>query len=503
MKKGFTILLAVGIVLSLAACQETPEKEIVIPKDMEQMIEKAAATDAGGTPGGSLKERVGASETFVFANEKDNFMISANAPIHVPDADRIPIVRVKAGEFSQEQVTAYWDALVGDTVMYEPQTQMTKSEIEEFLINYRKAIAEREHDPDYEQIIEQTKATIAYLESLHPKAPEVIERKPADSTLKRIENRMWGSEKVYGWYMGASGNAEDDATGFRVENMLHDDNGETYNKANMNFSKKEANYNYGQTGTIEVDENTQLDDSLRQRIKITPAEAKALVEDLLAATGTPMAVYGMKLVNDEETGVFDGIVAPAEHYAYSISCIRMVDGVLPCARITGSTYVDETDGKPVEGGRKGEFVSGPGIEEPTGGYMKHWYYEELSFMAGDSGIISMNWRAPLELLETKVEDSALMPFSEIQSVFEKMMRITYEAQAAGLDNLTCEISEISLEMMRVVEQGSIENGLLIPVWNFYGVRSRTYQGETDDTGKYILLCVNAIDGSVIDTSKGY
>jgi hypothetical protein len=103
-----------------------------------------------------------------------------------------------------------------------------------------------------------------------------------------------------------------------------------------------------------------------------------------------------------------------------------------------------------------------------------------------------------------VEDSALMPFPDIQSVFEKMMNITFEARSKGLDNLTCDINEIRLEMMRVVEQDSIENGLLIPVWNFYGQEYwTTTNGNTEKRSDGILLCVNAIDGSVIDTVKGY
>jgi hypothetical protein len=135
--------------------------------------------------------------------------------------------------------------------------------------------------------------------------------------------------------------------------------------------------------------------------------------------------------------------------------------------------------------------------------MKQWDYETMDIMVNDSGIIQLYWRAPLELVETKVEDSTLMPFSEIQSIFEKMMPITFEAAAKGTDNVTCRIEEVRLEMMRVVEQGSTENGLLVPVWNFYGVCSRTNGGNTEETSTYILLCLNAVDGSVISTVKGY
>ena len=58
--------------------------------------------------------------------------------------------------------------------------------------------------------------------------------------------------------------------------------------------------------------------------------------------------------------------------------------------------------------------------------------------------------------------------------------------------------------MRVFEQGSAENGLLIPVWNFYGMRQRTFtNGETDETIPGVMLSVNAVSGVVIDSAKGY
>lgn len=308
---------------------------------------------------------------------------------------------------------------------------------------------------------------------------------------------MWGSGKVHGWYMGTGGNAENYAVSFSAENLRHDDTGETQSAAMMMFGTADADRNYGQKGTIEVDENTQLDESLRQHIKTTPAQAKALVESFLQQTNRPMAVCAMALVNDEETDVYDGVVAPAGHYAYRVACIRMVEGVLPCARIEGAIHVQTN--KPAG---QGEFTSGPGLEAP-GGYMKQWEYETMGFMVSDAGIISMNWRAPLEPVETVVAESTLMPFSEIQSIFEKMMPITFEATSKGMDNLTCSVGDVRLEMMRVVEQSSVENGLLIPVWNFYGIRSRTHNGKTDQTGRYILMCINAVDGSVIDISQGY
>ena len=161
----------------------------------------------------------------------------------------------------------------------------------------------------------------------------------------------------------------------------------------------------------------------------------------------------------------------------------LIVDTLPCARIQGVTAVGND-------------------EDPM--YQKTWEYEKMTFLVNDDGIIEMTWKAPIDILESRVEDSALMPFSDIQSVFEKMMNVTFQARSKGLDNLTCEINEINLEMMRIVEQDSIENGLLIPVWNFYGQEYwKLTNGKTEKRGNGVLLCINAIDGSVIDTVKGY
>ena len=506
MKRIFIILAAVVIIFSLAACQTTPDDPVVIQKDLEQMIEKAQETESVlETPGISLREQTDAPETLTLENTEGNFTLSVDAAVTVPDADKMPIIRVKAGEFLQEQVSAMWDALVGDTVMVEPQTQMTKSEIEEQLVIYRRSLARLDqNEPGYEESLGMLEGTITYLESIYEAAPEVIEEKPADSTLHVMEEIRSNGE-VYNRYMGTEGISEDGTVEFKTQNgsinldepaatpeiIREESNGVSEYKVayaegttppTITFSTAAAHLNYGQTGTIEVDENTTLDESLRQYIKTTPAEARTIVTDFLEQTDAPMAVSLMELVNDEQMGIYDDVVAPAEHYAYRIECVRVVND-LPCARIQGVTAVGND-------------------EDPM--YQKTWEYEKMIFLVNDDGIIEMEWKAPIDILESKVEDSALMPFQDIQSVFEKIMSIIFQARSDGLDNLTCEINEISLEMMRIVEQDSIENGLLIPVWNFYGQEYWTLtNGNTEKRGNGVLLCINAIDGSVIDPHKGY
>lgn len=97
-----------------------------------------------------------------------------------------------------------------------------------------------------------------------------------------------------------------------------------------------------------------------------------------------------------------------------------------------------------------------------------------------------------------------MTYSDIQDIFDKMMFIIYEFQAQGAKSLRLDISGVKLETMRIVEQDAGKSGLLVPVWNFYGTRTLEYNDGADNTtSNIILLCINAIDGSIIDIQKGY
>ena len=137
----------------------------------------------------------------------------------------------------------------------------------------------------------------------------------------------------------------------------------------------------------------------------------------------------------------------------------------------------------------------------------YWMYESLYCQVNSEGIFDILWMCPLEIIETVNEDAQLKPFSEIQEIFEKMMTIEYEAQAEfGGTEYDFEIDRVTLSLHRVVEQDSNETGLLVPAWNFYGKLTTSYDGSpfgpVDSLGESFLT-INAIDGSVIDTLKGY
>lgn len=113
----------------------------------------------------------------------------------------------------------------------------------------------------------------------------------------------------------------------------------------------------------------------------------------------------------------------------------------------------------------------------------------------------------LEILDTEVENSQLLPFNEIKTIFEKMIFIQYEPSIDKSQTRKYNISHVNLELMRIIKQNTDLEGLLIPVWNFYSNRENfDAEGKLIGEGKQfegIILSINAVDGSIIDVAKGY
>ena len=121
------------------------------------------------------------------------------------------------------------------------------------------------------------------------------------------------------------------------------------------------------------------------------------------------------------------------------------------------------------------------------------------------------------------EDTNLMAFDEIRKVFEAMIIRKYEPKAQPENysdikdiNIEIDISEVKLGVVRVRTQNSGgREGIYIPAWVFYGqkISNETYEGGNNltlynnaiyDAGiDKPLMVINAVDGSIIDLSKGH
>ena len=132
-----------------------------------------------------------------------------------------------------------------------------------------------------------------------------------------------------------------------------------------------------------------------------------------------------------------------------------------------------------------------------------------SYVGGFDGGKEWAYSNPQDVLGEMTPAADLLPFSLIQSVFEKMILIVdnqTEAEAwnkEGMPRLTKDyyISSIRLGLSSVAESSDVNTRLLIPVWTFYGYEeARVNDGEPErfgTNGQHALLTINAIDGTVV------
>lgn len=490
-----------ALLLASAACTKAPREDVAAKTNTERLEETAIMTPAPAmqtvsaaapiiaaptfTPTGPLYGRLGAPGRYTvqLAPTSPVVTITVDANVYLPDTDRLPTIHVTPRDFTQEEVTKLFQALCGDTVMYKARQQMTRAEI---LDRIRDVEAELETATDPDRI-RKLKDNLAYWQEEYGKAPETVPVEIADGTL---EERQLGLKEYLGKYMALDAyEHQDDYYTFTGKSFhVH---GQTYDK------NLKSGYDFPIDGGIWYDRDQSfgqyLNDNARYWIAdesavpaeamgltMTPAQARQLVEAFWADNGfEDMAVSGVYLTRNSDAGLGGGSGQPdpyGDNSAYVVTCGRSILGVMA----------------PVDSG------------DP------HWSFEGCTFTITDHGIESFNWHSPYAYGNVTTEDSALLPFSAIDEIFQKMMLVKYDltGNANDLISAVYRIDRVVLEMSRVTNRKSSEKGLLVPVWNFYGSFSFTYEnGHTYSSDERQglpspLLRINAIDGTVIEPRYG-
>ena len=228
-----------------------------------------------------------------------------------------------------------------------------------------------------------------------------------------------------------------------------------------------------------------------------PLYQKAMgeVEAVLETIGDPFEVAALYLIDDAAYGNVDGIVHDAEHRALCVDCRRLVNGAPAACDVSGAARKDPKS------------------------YAIPWPVESLRLVVDEEGIVSLNWKNMVTVLETVSPVTNLLPFEQAAAVAEKMLPILYNPTGwEDLKSLEINITHVGLELIRIREQNNTSElkGLLVPAWVFYGTIRMTEASGFQDYANYglksgydhyrgeeILLCLNAVDGSVIDPLLGY
>lgn len=527
-------LAACAAALALCGCQATPDAPIVVGKDNEAMIELALATPAPGaadTPeaGAPDAPEAGAAEDYAalcarygcperwqasFTEADGRLTVQADVAVDLPGTGDMPLARVHAERFEQALVSSLFAALCGETPMYFLPEERPRSAIEADIDSMQRRL--RELDADSFPDAEMAQAVRGYLEADIKRLSEELAAAPEQTELTRSDGTLQTARTDYGGDTDAASGSytrlsvssnpyAQSARTFTVNNdaeyentdvdVFTDEQGNTQVVAPQSGSTlvycREARlgeqFLYNSVVLSDAAEQALSGGHMETRLATAPAEARAAAEALLGAAGvTDMAVERVEL---RAVGEYEFVSAQAQDLAnapqaYAVRFVRTFAGV-PVDTMTGAS----------ESGDNGMSFG------------RSWRYENLEILVDDGGVLALSWVAPLAVDEVLTASAALLPFSEIETIFGRMMAIQYEsvARADYIESLRFDVDRVALRLWRIIDKNSFTDGLLVPVWNFYCTSTTVNTDGTVEEFAYKapVLTINAVDGSVIDPNQGY
>lgn len=528
MKKLFVMIICT--IMLLSACQPTPQKQVVVQKDMEQMIEKAVSSPSIQTipeispppdehKRSALYDKLGIPERYTedIADASGRFRFTADIEPMIPDADTLPMAWVEAANFEQELVSKLFNALCGDTKMYVYDFRQTKAEIEAQIIEDKERLAKAKTEREkkfWNDVIKNE-------EKAYKEAPQSIEYKLSNGTLQSEDIQFEETDVLDGKRTSLIAIEHPKKRGGRyfsiANNTEYKNSGgysykDKYGNTQVFSQRSESSFSYmrdyDEHPLFANYEGHERDESIKS-ISITAEEAQRCAEDFLKSIGVEdmaaeKATFMSSYYDDEElerlvrwiteerdAEELAGIISEygsveayfnrgKERQGYEITFLRVLNGVSVVSDLDSTVNVS-TDG---------DITAAP-----------EWYNEKLRFIVDDKGIAAIEWTQPLKVVELISGDAAVLPFGEIQGVIEKMIQVT-NADIAADEQLSIDATRLRLSLMRINARDTFTRGLLVPVWTLYGVEYYGSESEAFDGG-WPKLIVNAVDGSIIDMHKGY
>lgn len=495
MKKTLLISIAILLLLSMMACQATPDKNIVIGKSLDEMINKATQTppaEEAQPQGSTIAEKLGAKDTYTaeLVDAKGKVNIHVNADVQIPDTAGVSVQRVGRSNFTQDQVDVLMDMLMKGEPFSGDDFKPSKSEIQQKILEVQAAKNHVTPENSGGKKIGHMDWD-SYLTDLQKQletAPDTSARIPSTGQLVPMDIDTEGSgTKLYAL-------AQSDQSGYESLQVYNYDN----SPGNMiDYTSEKNGFSNGMgyfwtKDAVEHNSYTGIEsiESIPD-VTISQEDAKAQAQALIDALGVDNLVCYSA---DKMYGGSYDMTVDQSQYINPRKCVwflryaRSVDNVPVTYTVWDCMKVEENN-----------------QSEP-------WPYEDMTFAVDDTGIVGFSWRSPYAVADTVTENSNLISFNEVTGIFETMSLVVnaWDGIAAYNPNLTAidiTVDHIEFGLTRITEENKRDSGLLVPAWDFFGTLTQIHEvdGETKkfDDGPIPILTINAVDGSIINRSLGY
>lgn len=464
MKKVFSATLVLLLILSvLSGCQKTPDSPIVVGKDNEKLIEKAKATN--DTPF-SAPDRYCADEPLV--NPQGTLTVNVDAAVIVPDSDGLSTARVEKHLFTEAQCQTYITALFDGQTTYSGDV-LGKDYYQQTILEWQRQLASETDEQRRQEIQGSINKFQMVLESL-PEGEGLVEA-PTEFhiTLNGVPTISLVSDGSDGKYRRIF-----------IENIS------SYNMYHLIYS-------IGQNGYADIGNlwNTAI---------------KSDIDYGTDEYGNPDSLPAPAITQDQAVEAANGLLSlmGVTDYVYKASAIVFgkINGALQKAYELSYTRVLGNNSFTLTSGPAG---GGGAIDDGKGGFIEGWEYESLTFLVNNDGVVRMEWINPYDVSEVITDNTTMMDFYKIMDIFNKMIVVTNAYLGEDMSK-TIHIDRIELGLTRITDPATRSAGLVIPVWDFFGDVTYAFKnGEQSylDDPLNSVLTINAIDGTLIDRSRGY
>jgi len=483
MKKYFlAAALAVIAMITFAACRKAEEGVLQATVEAEAQVEqiemmqtaeteeqpvpvqKETIAEILGIPAGNYVWEGGLKEV----DTDRQVQVYANAEIVVPEIDKLPIARVAWRSFTEQDVEQAYEAFMKESMPVEEGGIWPKfyyQRILDGLLEQKRLgrLDKYETMDDLDDAIREVEAQVAA-------APEEVT--PFTPDMSFDEN---GIARILSLW------DNNDASDLMVNNFSDGRGDDVYYLRDM-FNRTEfARQIAAGDGPTSIYTLVAAQEATVNPPKVSAQEALATAKQAITDLGLEDFVYA----GNRLAPLFDRLDSESDSIdssAYEFFFVRQVNGV-------GMTYTND--------------VSALAPSTDASGSMP-WMYERVRIFVDDDGIYACIWAGPSSVTEILDSDADLLPFEEIAYLFEDTITQKFaEHFGETVEKIEVHINRVQLGLARVTEDGNKDGGLLIPVWDFFGWYDEGHGYPMGLDGYESLLTINAIDGSIVDRSRGY
>ena len=524
MKKTILFLMALLLLVTGIACRKTPSALIVVGKG-DAALEKTIATASTA----AAAKPVEAPDHWTEQLKKDKLTIDMDADIFVPDAAQFSVTALVESEISQEQADKILNVLLGDAIIYEqrPDNAYTKEEIAQEILRLQEEISDpnsffnmdyEKGTPEYEDGVARLKKDIKLWEEAYKTAPDSFEPKVIERTF----------QARYHPEMAAPLAIPDDATDEQRKQIEADNKALAENpeagsftaisgiaklgngkSAQVTVSNWDAVYVLTGPSAVSAESIKHYKDSVPElESGITQQQAQDLAVQTIKDMGLDhLDITDCEIAYQEERGKEGPPTAVRPCYKFGFT--RSIGGIME--NVGTPKYIPETSTRSGGPTQYGKFVP----------------HESATVVVSKDGICMFHWSSPTKIIDTVAQNVELLAFADIQEIFRKQIFMNYSNMGDDLWGHAiagrCIIIErAKLGFMNVARQGHEGEYMLIPVWDFYGYDTMTFEnpniekelqlklnenGESEskdfDYPNQTFLTINAIDGSIVDRFLGF